>query len=70
MAIGFYKQPRLIIYGDGDGNVVFEEFMDNDCKVLTARIAIDWDRFEQLQNHCDNLRHEAFHGIEESNNEA
>ena len=60
MALGFYKQPRLIIFGDGEGNVVIEEFLDDECHVSIARIAIDWERFEQIENFWDELRSEAF----------
>ena len=65
MALGFYKQPRLIIFGDGDGNVVFEEYEDNECTKLTARILIEWDRFKILQTFCDELQSEAFHNKED-----
>lgn len=70
MAFGFFRQPRLVVYGDGDGNVVIEEFMDDDCQVMTARISIEWDRFESFQNFWDTLRDEAFNGVKERANEA
>lgn len=61
MSFGFYRQPRLTIRGDGDGNVVFEEFVDDDCLIMTSKMVISWERFELLQQFWDELRDEAFY---------
>lgn len=70
MPFGFYRENRLRIYGNGEGEVVIEEYVDNDCEVPINKIKISWERFEAFQNFYEDLRQEAFHGVKESGDEA
>jgi|GEM_PF-5771581 hypothetical protein len=70
MPFGFYRENRLRVYGNGEGEVVIEEYIDDDCEVPINKISISWARFEAFQDFYDILRKEAFHGIEGVNDEA
>lgn len=70
MPFGFYRENRLRIYGNGEGEVVIEEYVDNDCEVPINKIKISWERFEAFQNFYEDLRQEAFNGVKESGDEA
>lgn len=69
MPIGFEKQNELLVYGDGDGNVVIEEFVDSQLQNI-GMVKIPIERFEHLIEQAKQLRHEAYHGSEESSDEA
>ena len=70
MPFGFYRENRLRVYGNGEGDVVIEEYVDNDCIVPINKIKISWDRYEAFQNFYEILKEEAFHGIKEVDDEA
>ena len=70
MPFGFYRENRLRVYGNGEGDVVIEEYVDNDCIVTINKIKISWDRYETFQNFYEILKEEAFHGIKEVDDEA
>ena len=69
MPLGFQKQNELLVYGDGDGNVVIEEFVESQLQHI-GMVKIPIDRFEFLIEHIKQLSHEAHHGTEESGDEA
>ena len=69
MPIGFEKQNELLVYGDGDGNVVIEEFVESQLQSI-GPVKIPIERFEYLIAQAQQLRHEAYHGSEEDSDEA
>ena len=69
MPIGFEKQNELLVYGDGEGNVVIEEFVESQLQNI-GMVKIPIERFEYLVEQAKKLRHEAYHGSEESSDEA
>jgi len=66
MGFGFFRENRLRVYGDGQGNIVIAEYIDDDREVPINKITISWERFEQFQNFFDDLRVEAFASSEVS----
>lgn len=70
MPFGFYRENRLRVYGNGEGDVVIEEYADNDCEVPINKISISWERFESFHDFYETLRAEAFNGVQEDNHEA
>ena len=70
MPFGFYRENRIRVYGNGEGEVVIEEYIDDDCEVPINKIKISWERFEAFQDFYDMLREEAYHGSKENNDEA
>jgi len=69
MPISFEKQNELLVYGDGDGNVVIEEFVESQLQNI-GMVKIPIERFESLIEQVKQLRHESYHGTEESSDEA
>lgn len=67
--LSFARQNHLLVYGDGDGNIVIEEA---ECleSVPFAVVKIPIDRFKMLMNNFELLEHEAYHGSEENDDEA
>ena len=70
MPFGFYRENRIRVYGNGEGEVVIEEYIDDDCEVPINKIKISWERFEAFQDFYDMLREEAYHGSKENDDEA
>lgn len=69
MPFGFKSQNELLVYGDGNGNVVIEEYVEYQPEPIgTVKIPIE--RFEFLIDSAKELSHEAYHGTEESGDEA
>lgn len=62
MPIGFFKELNLQVYGDGKGNIVFEEWLDDDCKFMLSIVKISVERWEQIVNNSDELIKEAVCG--------
>ncbi len=61
MPFGFEMQNNLQIYGDGKGNIIIEEWTDDDCSDLLGRVKISLDRFEQICDvHRGDLQKEAY----------
>ena len=65
MPFGFELENNLQIFGDGKGNIIIEEWSDNDLTDLIGKVKISLARFEQI---CDvfrkKLETEAIQGFE------
>jgi hypothetical protein len=55
MPYGFELENNLQIFGDGKGNIIIEEWSDNDLTDLIGKVKISLARFEQI---CDVFRKE------------
>ena len=53
MPIGFSQENNIQIYGDGEGNIIIEEWSDDDLTVLLGKVKISSQRFEDI---CDIYR--------------
>ena len=68
MPIGFLIMTGIQAYGDGNGNVVIEEWRTDDFSDesnLIGRVVIDRERFEFIAHNADDFVMEAFKGIAE-----
>jgi hypothetical protein len=67
MPLGFEKMNNIQVYGDGDGNIIIEEwssdtFADGD---LIGKVKISVDRFQMIVNNVSSLVLEAWDGVKE-----
>lgn len=61
MSVFFEKEPTIHVYGDGDGHIIFEEWIDDQCTEILNTVKISRQRFEDLMHHhFDDLCAEAF----------
>jgi hypothetical protein len=61
MPIGFEQQNNLQVYGDGNGNIIIEEWSDDNLSDLLGKVTISLDRFEQICDvHREDLQKEAY----------
>jgi hypothetical protein len=66
MPIGFLTMTGIQAYGDGNGNVVIEEWRTDDFSDesnLIGRVVIDRERFEFIAHNADDLVKEGLSGI-------
>ena len=57
--IGFEKEPAVFVYGDGEGNIIFEQadFEDN----IVGVVKMSLQRFEDMMYmHFEELKSEAW----------
>jgi len=60
MPIGFLRELNLQVYGDGQGNIVFEQWLDDDCKFLISTVKVSAERWQAIMEfHADDLLEEA-----------
>lgn len=69
MPLGFQQQNELLVYGDGKGNIVIEEFIETQLHNI-GMVKISLDRFEFLIEQFEKLKHEAHYGSLENDDEA
>jgi len=68
MALGFNTMNNIQAYGDGEGNIVIEEWTTDafeDSQNLIGRVRISVNRFELIANCVSELVSEAWHGVKE-----
>lgn len=57
----FEKQPTIFVYGDGDGNIVFEEWSNDECSEILKSFSMSRQRFEDIVHyHFDDLCQESY----------
>jgi hypothetical protein len=60
MAFSFDTENNHSFYGDGNGNLVIEEWADNELTELIGRVTIPFDRFELVACNCKELSTEVW----------
>jgi hypothetical protein len=67
MALGFNTMNNIQVYGDGNGNIVIEEWAsdkhDDEQNDLVGRVVLSVDRFELVVDLKTELISEAWSGI-------
>ena len=48
MPFSFNKRNHIHMFGDGNGNVVIEEYEDDEFKLLLGKVTIDVERYKQM----------------------